>query len=200
MITMINRRFGTWRGLVRLLLGYAELASGRLQVFRIKEPEAVQRLVFVCLGNICRSAAAEKAAADLGMIAVSLGLSTTTGATSPSDAVKSGKRLGIDLNDHRAIDWNDFKVMPGDLFLAMEIRQAHELRLRLKERTDVAVSLLGLWCSPVIPHIHDPFTLSADYFDTCFVRVRQAVCRLSQSLPAARRPLVELKFAARKSS
>jgi protein-tyrosine phosphatase len=200
MIKMINRRFGTWRGLVRLLLGHAELMSGRLRVFHIKEPEAVQRLVFVCLGNICRSAAAEKVAVDLGLSAVSLGLSTTSGAASPAGAVESAKRLGINLSDHRALDWNDFKVLPGDLFLAMEIRQAHELRRRLKDRKDVDVSLLGLWCSPVTPHIHDPFSLSADYFDTCFVRVRQAVSRLSQSLPAARKPLANLALAATQSS
>jgi protein-tyrosine phosphatase len=199
MIKTINRRFGTWRGLLRLLLAYAEMMSWRLRVFRAHKPDAGQRLVFVCLGNICRSAFAERLANDLGLSAVSLGLSTTTGAASPPDAIESARRQGIDLTDHRAVDWSDFTVLPGDVFLAMEIRQAHELRRRLNGRTDVTVSLLGLWCFPVMPHIHDPFSLNADYFDTCFMRIRQAVTHLGRSLPAAIQPPSNLPLAAERS-
>jgi protein-tyrosine phosphatase len=185
---------------VRALLGYVELISGRIEVFQLKDPQAAQRIVFVCLGNICRSAVAEKIATDLGMTAVSLGLSTTTGAASPAEAVEAADRQGIDLAKHRATDWHDFKVLPGDLFVAMEIRQARELRRRLNGRKDVAVSLLGLWCDPVMPHIHDPFSLAEDYFDTCFIRVREAVYRLSVSLPATKRPVNNVAtFAAQRS-
>jgi protein-tyrosine phosphatase len=64
----------------------------------------------------------------------------------------------------------------------MEIRQAHELRRRLGPRDDVQVCLLGMWCDPVVPHLHDPHTLSSGYFDTNFRRVDQAVRRLAASL------------------
>jgi protein-tyrosine phosphatase len=40
-----------------------------------------------------------------------------------------------------------------------------------------------MWCDPVVPHLHDPHTLSGDYFDTNFRRVDQAVRRLCASLP-----------------
>jgi protein-tyrosine phosphatase len=149
----------------------------------------VRRLVFVCFGNICRSAYTAKIAADLGRSAASLGLSTSTGYASPKEAIESAHRQGCDLSGHHAVDWADFKVLPGDLFHAMGIRQAHELRRRLNGRPDVAVSLLGLWCSPVMPHIHDPFSLSAEYFDTCFARIQQAVNRLSSAVPSARKTL-----------
>lgn len=175
MIKIVNRHFGTWRGLIRLLLGYAELISGRLSSFRVAQPKTTRRLVFVCLGNICRSAFAEKIASDLGLPVASLGLSTTTGGTSPIEAIDAAHRQGIDLGAHRATDWSNFKICPGDLFLAMEIRQAHEIRRRLAGRTDVDVALLGMYLSPVMPHIHDPFSLSSDYFDTCFARIRRAV-------------------------
>lgn len=68
----------------------------------------------------------------------------------------------------------------------MEVRQAHELRRRLGDRSDVQVCLLGMWCNPVMPHLHDPFTLGDAYFDTCFQRVRQAVQALSVELPDVR--------------
>jgi protein-tyrosine phosphatase len=178
----VNRYFGTHRGLVRLALAYLELATGRLSSFRPNKSVTPRRLVFVCQGNICRSAFAEKVAASLGLPVASIGLSTTTGAKSPAEAVKSAGRQGIDLTEHRAVDWEDFKVLPGDLFLAMEIRQAHELRRRLNGRTDVSVSLLGLWGAPLMPHIHDPFTLSEEYFDTCFIRVQHAVSGLREAI------------------
>ena len=184
MVAWINRQFGTPRGLARLLLAYMELLTGRLNGFRLQRPEAVQRIVFVCLGNICRSAYAAQVAARLGMPVASLGLSTTTGAASPDSAVASAARLGVAMADHRATDWNDFEALPGDLFLVMEVRQAHEVRKRLQGRDDVFVALLGMWCEPSMPHLHDPFSLSAEYFDTCFKRVDVAVNNLSKTVTA----------------
>lgn len=186
MIATINRRYGTWRGLVRAMLARAELAAGRLDAFRLKDPAAVKRVVFVCLGNICRSAYGHQVARELGMSVASLGLSTSTGAASPDAAVEAARRLGAAMDEHRATDWSDFEVQPGDLFLVMEVRQAHELRRRLNGRSDVRVALLGLWCDPVMPHLHDPFTLSDGYFDSCFARVRQATIKLAKLLPNAR--------------
>ena len=181
----INSRYGTWRGLVRSVLARAELAAGRLQPFMLQRPTTVQRVVFVCHGNICRSAFAHHEALQYGLNVASLGLSTSTGGRSPAPAVASARRAGLDLSVHRATSWPDFKVQAGDLFLVMEVRQAHEMRRRLGGRDDVQVGLLGMWCKPVMPHLHDPYTLSEPYFDVCFERVRQAVRNLSADLPKA---------------
>lgn len=186
MKTSIDRRFGTWRGLVRALLARAELSAGRLRPFQLQRPTAVRRLVFVCLGNICRSAYGHQVALEYGMNVASLGLSTTTGVGSPEQAVQAAARQGVDMARHRATNWGDFVVQPGDLFLVMEVRQAHEMRRRLGDRSDVEVCLLGMWCKPVMPHLHDPFTLGDAYFDSCFQRVRQAVQALSAALPHLR--------------
>lgn len=186
MTSYINRRFGTFRGLVRALLAHAELASGRLRPFQLQQPAAVRRVVFVCLGNICRSAYAHQIAAAEGLEVASLGLSTSTGGSSPAQALAAAARAGVDMTPHRSTDFKDFTVHPGDLFLVMEVRQAHEIRRRLGPRTDVQICLLGMWADPVMPHLHDPFTLSDAYFDTCFVRVTTAVRRLAAVLPHAR--------------
>ena len=175
-------RHGTWRGAVRALLARAALHSGLLEAYRLRHPERVRRVVFVCLGNICRSAYAHRVATSLGMPAVSIGLSTSTGAASPDAALRAAQRCGADLHAHRATDFKDFKTLPGDLFLAMEIRHAQELQRRLGARSDVQIALLGLWCRPAMPHLHDPYTLSDDYFDRCFTRVRQAVHGLHRTL------------------
>ena len=182
----IDRRYGTWRGLVRALLAHLELATGRLAPFQLRRPETVRRAVFVCLGNICRSAYGHRIALEHGMNVASLGLSTSTGGSSPAEAIAASARAGVDLSVHRSTDWKDFKVESGDLFLVMEVRQAHELRRRLGPRDDVQICLLGMWCQPRMPHLHDPFTLSDAYFDSCFARVTQAVGRLAADLPNAR--------------
>lgn len=186
MKTWIDNRYGTWRGLVRAVLARAELAAGRLRPFALRRPETVQRVVFVCHGNICRSAFAHHEALKYGLNVASLGLSTSTGGRSPAQAIASAARAGIDLSVHRATSWPDFKVRSGDLFLVMEVRQAHELWRRLGKRSDVQVCLLGMWCDPVMPHLHDPYTLGDSYFDRCFERCRQAVRNLSADLPNAR--------------
>jgi protein-tyrosine phosphatase len=178
----INRRFGTWRGLVRLLLAYLELGTGRLRPFMLKHPEAVRRVVPICQGNICRSAYAHHIGVECGLPVASFGLSTHTGGKSPPEAIAAAGRLNVDMTAHRATDWTDFKVLPGDLLLVMEIRQARELRRRLGPRDDVQICLLGMWCDPVVPHLHDPHTLSSGYFDSNFRRVDQAMRRLAADL------------------
>jgi protein-tyrosine phosphatase len=39
-----------------------------------------------------------------------------------------------------------------------------------------------MWCDPVVPHLHDPHTLSSGYFDSNFRRVDQAMRRLAADL------------------
>lgn len=181
----IARRHGTWRGAVRSLLAQLDLGGGRLRQFQLRHPHRVRRLVFVCQGNICRSAFAAQVAQWLALESTSLGLATTTGARSPAAAVEAARRQGYDLRAHRATDLRDFAVRPGDLFLAMEVRQARELRRRLGVRDDVEVVLLGLWCTPRRPHLHDPYTLSDAYFDQCFSRLSDAVINLRRAVPQA---------------
>lgn len=179
----INCTFGTWRGLIRLLLAYAESATGRLRAFRLRDPDSVRRVVFVCMGNICRSAYGHHIAERHGLPVASFGLSACTGTRSPEPSIAAAARRQVDMQAHRSLDWRDFKPQAGDLYLVMEVRQAHELRRRLGERRDVQICLLGMWCKPIMPHLHDPFTLSDEYFDTSFRRVEQAVANLATALP-----------------
>ena len=185
---LVRRRYGTLRGLLRLLLAQLEWLSGRLRAFSPQRAGAAQRLVFVCQGNICRSAFADQLALQTqhpsaALPVASLGLSTCSGAVSPPAAQQAALRCGVDLERHRACDFSDFTVLPGDLFLVMEVRQARELVRRLAGRPHAGVVLLGLCCKPRLAHLHDPFSLDADYFDTCFARLTQAVLRLQAMLP-----------------
>ncbi|WP_202423660.1 arsenate reductase/protein-tyrosine-phosphatase family protein [Duganella margarita] len=177
-----QRPHGTWRGAVRAWLARLELRTGRLAAFHLQHPHQVRRVVFVCLGNICRSAYAERVAEGLGMHAASIGLAACTGVPPPESALQAAERSGEELSAHRATDFRDFEVQAGDLFVAMEVRHAHELQRRLIAHRDIQIALLGLWCYPPTPHLHDPYTLSDAYFDQCFARLRQAVQGLHRTL------------------
>lgn len=125
---LIETNYGTFRGGVRLALAQLEFLAGRLENFLHPDLTQVQRLVFVCLGNINRSAFAAEASRIRGAQACSIGLSTTTGVPASTKAIVHAPRLGIDLAAHAATDISDYVYQPGDLLLAMEIRHARLLQ------------------------------------------------------------------------
>ncbi|MBJ7443184.1 MAG: phosphotyrosine protein phosphatase [Sphingobium sp.] len=181
---MIRARFGTLRGLVRLILSYPQLALS-LSASGAADPAQVRRLVFVCQGNICRSAFADVVARRAGLNTASFGLSTTTGRAAHDPAIAAAHALGHDLSQHRAIDMADYVPQEGDLLLAMEVRQLHRLAAdpRLSHMPRL---LLGRWTRPMLPHLHDPYGLDDRYMATCLARIERAVERLVNAFPGAR--------------
>ncbi|MCE7798630.1 phosphotyrosine protein phosphatase [Sphingobium sufflavum] len=181
---MIQRRFGTFRGLVRLALAPVELATGRGAV-RVGSPDAIRRLVFICHGNICRSAFADVAARRAGLAVTSFGLSTDSGKPAHGPAIDAAAALGHDLSAHRATMMSDYEPREGDLLLAMETRQLR--RLAADPRLGhVPRSLLGLYTRPRVPHLHDPYSLSEAYMKMCLARIETAMPVLRAAFPNAR--------------
>lgn len=185
---LIETNYGTHRGWVRYLLGQLEATLGPQARFRTLQPHEVERLVFVCLGNINRSAFAHAVAARAGAECRSIGLSTTTGAPATESAIAVAREFGVPLEAHRATDFTDFERGDGDLLLVMELRHAHTLVARGVPPARIA--LLGHWARPTRYHIHDPHTLSTEYFRTCFAVIQPAVLRLVDELAAAHSPSV----------
>ncbi len=181
---MIARRYGTFRGLIRLALSHVELRIGRGAV-RVGAPEDVRRLVFICHGNICRSAFADVVARRAGMAVTSFGLSTDRDKPAHGPAIEVAARMGHDLGAHRATMMGDFVPQPGDLLLAMETRQLR--RLAADPRLgSLPRSLLGLYTRPRVPHLHDPYSLSTAYMETCLARIETAMPVLRATFPNAR--------------
>jgi protein-tyrosine phosphatase len=181
---LIDRNFGTSRGLIRLGVAHAEVALGAASIVK-PTPNEVKRLVFVCHGNICRSAFADVVAKKLGIKTASFGLSTSTGKTAHPPAIEIGAQMGHDLSDHRTTRVEDFVGEPGDFLLGMETRHLRKLSQNAALST-YPRSLLGLWSEPRMPHLHDPYTLSPEYFSICLERIETAVSRLASAFPQAR--------------
>lgn len=179
---LIDSRFGTVRGLARLALSYPQhwLRLGQLPPADLGE---VRRLVFVCRGNISRSAYAEAAARRRGMAAASCGVSALQGREADPAAALVAGQSGLDLSAHRATEAGRFDAQPGDLLLAMEVRQLEALS-RVPHLATMPRLLLGSFAGA--PHLHDPYGLSLPYYSACFRRIDAALDRLEALCPAAR--------------
>jgi len=177
---LIEANHGTHRGLVRGLLGQLEYVFGTADNYLDCDFRTVNRLVFVCLGNINRSAFAHICALSLGVRAASVGLATSAGASAPARTVDAAAQLGRDLAGHRATPLADFSRETGDLFMVMELR--HARRLRKLGIPGEQIALLGAWAMPIRLHIHDPHGLSDRYLMTCLRILDTAVLNLVNRL------------------
>ncbi len=185
---LIDANHGTHRGWVRYLLGQAEGIIGPSDRFRRIAPPKVGRLVFVCLGNINRSAFAHVVAAHEAAECISIGLSTTTGAPATSMAQEVAREFGLSLEQHTATDISKYEPREDDLLLVMELRHAHRLVSRGIPPGQIA--LLGHWARPIRYHIHDPEKLSREYYRSCFSVIRSAVVNLVSELERAGSPSI----------
>ncbi len=179
---LIDVNFGTWRGAVRLLLSQTSWVLGRIQSWSAQDVARTQRFVFVCLGNINRSAFAAAVARQLGLPCVSIGLSTTTGAPATRFAMAQAQVQGYDLQAHQATDMSDYQYTPGDTLLVMEERHIGVLTRR--GIPPHAIAMLGQWGRPMRLHLHDPDTLSPAFFSTCFTVIESAVRHLAAARQA----------------
>ena len=179
---MLITNYGSFRGWVRSLLGQLAYALGWIDPYTHWGDVRVERLVFVCLGNINRSAFAAAVARKRAIPSCSLGLSTTTGAPAFATAVVTARQFDIDLTDHQATDISEYEFRKGDLLIAMEIR--HVKRLQVLGIPPASIVLLGHWSSPHRIHLHDPHTLPDAYFQTCFTLIHSAVSHLVAQLRA----------------
>ncbi|GAB3100034.1 phosphotyrosine protein phosphatase [Aestuariicella hydrocarbonica] len=180
----INDRYATERGLVRLGLAHIESWLGRTREFEQVDLSRVERLVFVCLGNICRSPFGEKLANQLGANTAGFGLSTTSGLPAFELAIDVAKRFGVDLSAHQTTNIDDFSIHDSDLLLVMEVRHARRLKSLIGD-SQAQIALLGRWATPPRLHIHDPHEHDETYFYNCYATIEQATSELIKSLKKA---------------
>lgn len=182
-MSLLTRTFGTHRGLARLLLAHAEQALGRDNSLPPFDAAGVRRLIFVCHGNICRSALAEAVARSEGCRTASFGLSTSSGLPAHPPATQAALALGFDLSAHRTTRVEDHVAQAGDLLLAMETRHLRRLAA-IPALADTPRLLLG--GAIAFPHLHDPYRLDPDYMPVVLKRVVRAVRAQAATYPGAR--------------
>ena len=171
----IGDRFGSRRGLARFVLHQVSwwLRPGRPPDAGL---EGVTRLVFVCRGNICRSAVAEAVARTLDFPACSFGTRTHLGKPANAGMAEAAAMLGYDLSGHRTTPLEHYTRAPGDLVLVFEPGHLDELRSGVGRKWQVA--LLGAWARPRRAYIHDPFDGTAQYYERVARLIQGAVANL----------------------
>lgn len=169
----VQDNFASYKGLVRLLLTEAVALLGVGREFRQVEFCRVQRLVFVCLGNICRSPYGEFIARRREIPSAGFGLSTSTGAGAFTLGVDTARERGVDMRSHRTTDFSDFEILDSDLLLVMELRHARRLKGVIGDSA-AQIALLGNWAQPRRLHIHDPHIHGKAYFENCYAVIENA--------------------------
>ena len=177
---IIIDRFGSRRGAIRTYWHKLKYAVGAYYDYSKIDWSNIDRLVFVCKGNICRSAYAEVVAKSLGIDAISCGINTKNDVSANSDAIKVADERGIDLSRHKTTPVMYVIFRKTDLIVAMEPWQADSLTKNLKRKH--YITLLGLWMCPLRPHVQDPYGHSATYFNNCFDYIENSVDEIAKKI------------------
>lgn len=174
---LISSRFGSKRGFLRY---WQHHPAWRRYPWAMQpsRPMPVSRLVFICQGNVCRSAMAVAVAEQLGIPAVSYGLDTENGKEADPRMTKVARQLGFGLETHQATRIDRYRPAPGELLCLME--PAHRPLLLGAVKSTSPMTLLGLWHSQPSGYIHDPICSSEAYFRTCADFIRASVEALAQ--------------------
>jgi protein-tyrosine-phosphatase len=148
-------------------------------------PATTRRVLFVCYGNICRSAYAEALGRSLlpGREVRSAGFHRKTGRPSPATLAAEAARDGVDLSAHRSrlldremVDW-------ADLILVMDLDNAARLREAFPAAAGKAL-LLGAFERPASgagvlargdETIDDPYQFDAERTRETLQAIRHAV-------------------------
>lgn len=176
-------QYGGKRGLV-LHLYFAVVARTPLaQRYRALRWTQIQRLVFVCKGNICRSPFASGLARKFGLKADSYGLEADDGKPAAASAIRVAQEFGVDLSEHAAKSAPLHPLSEGDLLIGFEPRHLVALLASTQALADAQITAAGLWLPTPNLYIHDPYGLSTEYFRTCFDRISMSVKELARQLP-----------------
>ncbi len=174
------RNFGSRRGLLETVRHQLYYLTGRYRAYKKIDWSTVNRLVFVCKGNICRSAYAEEFARIKGIDSISFGLETVDNANANEKAIQIAQRQGINLTPHKTTTVASVELKQTDLLIAMEPWQLKALEDIFSKKYQC--TLLGLWTKPVLPHIQDPYGMPDSYFDICFTRIRSGITTLAGNI------------------
>ena len=146
----------------------------------------VGSVLFLCLGNLCRSPFAEVAAAQrlAGVSVASAGFLSHDGRPSPPHVVQTAHSLGVDLSAARARRVTAAQVDQADLIICMDVshlqRMANEFPQALGKTT-----LLGLFRPGGAMEMRDPYDLSPAATRVVFQDILQAIDALAAQAPRA---------------
>jgi len=142
----------------------------------------VKTIEFICNGNICRSAFAEKYAAGLlakteySIKSSSSGIWAKEGTRSPAEAIRAAAVFNVDLNDHMSKRTGGLNLKMADLIFCMHINQYRQLRRMFPEFKE-KIFLLKAYTKPICfdINIDDPYGKSIQQYFRCFEEISRSI-------------------------
>lgn len=182
----IKNRYGSKQGLLNYLFYQLFYYLGFYKQAYSLPLKNVARLVFVCQGNICRSALAE-AAINKAFPVTSFGLNTQGNAPADPRTLVIAHQLGLNIDQHRTRKLEDYTPIAGDLLVTMEPAHQRTLKNYFNKHTP-PITFLGLWGKCKKIYIHDPFNTNPVYFEHCEQQVVNCALALLQAIQNAHNP------------
>jgi protein-tyrosine phosphatase len=151
-------------------------------------PDRLTSVLFVCLGNICRSPFASELAKrllrDLGRVDVlcsSAGIRPSQDHRSPDEACRVSLTYGVSLDDHVPRALTSEMMASHDMVVVMEHSQFVQLRAAYPARRD-RIFLLSLFDDAARNaferfNIADPFGKPLLVYQECYTRIDRALRR-----------------------
>ena len=135
------------------------------------------RVLYVCHGNILRSAFAMAVDREVGGTARSAGLHAIEGHSADETGQRIAAAMGIDLSRHRATPVSEELVSWADLIVAMDRSNQAELHVRFPHARP-RVRLLGMLRPGGPLEVPDPYGIGEDAVRAAFELVRGGVLGL----------------------
>lgn len=150
----------------------------------LEKLKKARKILFVCSGNISRSAFAEQYARQkfakegrAGYVFSSTGFHTDAGRSSPPAAQRVAEELGVSLNSHRSQVISREAVLKADLIFYMDEKHLTELKQRFPEASSKIIPL-GALASSDNPYIHDPWGEGIEKYRQYFTTIKKNIDQL----------------------
>jgi protein-tyrosine phosphatase len=141
----------------------------------------IGHVIFVCKGNICRSAFAEyylrQQFPDGTLRIESCGIDVDQGLFSPPEAVKVASEYRLGLESHQSKGLACVDIHNADLIVPMEYRQYLQLKALYPSETSKIrlVRDFAPWPERLNCNINDPYGAGEREFRRCFWRLKRAL-------------------------
>jgi len=173
----LKHQYGGRRGFLRSIIGYLKLNLLKKDVKYMALPAQVDRVVFVCKGNICRSALAEWVfRKNTSFPTTSFGVDTTTGCLADPRITHIATLFDIDLAQHKTTAQSNFIPATNDVYVCVE--PAH-VKVIQETMPGKPIFYLGATLDTPTTYLHDPHTASDAFALRSVVTIITAVERLA---------------------
>ena len=133
----------------------------------------VDRLIFICCGNICRSLLGHAIAVEKGLAADSYGTECRNGKPANAKTVEYAESIGVDIGSHLSKNIDRYAPKHGDLIVIMEPSHFCKVKTMMSEK--VQVTYMGLWLDQPTSYIHDPYNSNKECFKKVFDNIVNSV-------------------------